>query len=259
MRLRNKDLLRNKAFIDGKWVLSKSKKCFSVFNPATEEKIQSITDTNKKDFNLAIKATKNAFEKFKDTSCYYRAELLNKWADLIDENKDDLAYLITYEQGKPLSEAKKEVESAIDIIESVAEQAKRMFGNIISSKVLENKLFVIKQPVGVVGAIIAWNGPVSIFARKAATAIAAGCTVIMKTAKDTPQTGLALSYLAQKANFPKGVLNTLPTNSPKDFAKTIIKSPHVRKLSFTGSCAVGKLLYKQCADNIKKITLELGL
>lgn len=257
-QLKNDSLLRKKAFIDGKWYESATKATYSIQNPANGEQLTEIFHLNEKDAQLAIEAAHNAFEGWKKRSATERAGFLKRWHQLIVENEEDLALILTYEQGKPYQEALGEIRYGASFVEWFAEEARRMYGDIIPGHEADKRIMVIKQPIGVVAAITPWNFPNAMITRKVAPALAAGCTVVLKPAEDTPLSALALAYLAQEAGFPAGIFNVIPTKEPKEIGKLFCESPLVRKISFTGSTAVGKWLMKHSAEGLKKLSLELG-
>jgi succinate-semialdehyde dehydrogenase/glutarate-semialdehyde dehydrogenase len=257
-QLKNDSLLRKKAFIDGKWYESATKATYSIQNPANGEQLTEIFHLNAKDAQLAIDAAHNAFEGWKKRSATERASYLKRWHQLIVENEEDLALILTYEQGKPYQEALGEIRYGASFVEWFAEEARRMYGDIVPGHEADKRIMVIKQPIGVVAAITPWNFPNAMITRKVAPALAAGCTVVLKPAEDTPLSALALAYLAQEAGFPAGIFNVIPTKEPKEIGKLFCESPLVRKISFTGSTAVGKWLMKHSAEGLKKLSLELG-
>lgn len=251
------DILRTDAFIDGKWVTTTQK--FDVINPATLNTIAKVSDCGEQDTILAIEAAAQAFPLWKNMLASERAAILQKWKQLIIENKDALAKLLTEEQGKPLKESLTEIGMA-DSVEWSAEESKRIYGDIIPAFKKGTEILTYREAMGVVSAITPWNFPHSMITRKVAPALAAGCTVVLKPAQDTPLSALALAVLAECAGFPKGVLNIIPCSKENTDAvgKVMTTHPKVAKISFTGSTQVGKLLMKQAADTIKKVSLELG-
>ncbi len=255
--LHNPDLFRQQCYINGKWVNSDSKKTFSVENPYDGKVLGTVPECGAEETRRAITAASDAWLKWRALTAKQRSEFLWHWARLIDENKEDLAKLMTLEQGKPLEEARGEIDYANSFIKWFAEESRRVYGDIIPSNKPNQHLIVIKQPVGVVAAITPWNFPTAMITRKCAPALAAGCTVVMKPAEETPFSALALAVLAEQAGIPAGVFNVV-TGIPEKIGGELTSNPLVRKLSFTGSTAVGKLLMKQCAATLKKISLELG-
>lgn len=255
--LSDNTLLRSQAFIDGKW-LDSGEGSFTVTNPANGEALATVCESGPVAAEQAIAAAERAFPKWAALTAGKRSKLLMKWYKLIRENLNDLATLLTLEQGKPIKEAIGEILYGAGFIEWFAEEAKRVYGDTIPGHANDLRLFAIKQPIGVVGAITPWNFPNAMITRKVAPALAAGCTVIIKPAEDTPLSALALAELAERAGFPAGVLNVLPCADPSAVGKALTSSPVVRKISFTGSTETGKLLMRQSADTVKKISLELG-
>lgn len=257
MKLKHPQLFRSKCYIDGKWQEALSKTTFAVYNPSTQSLIHHVPEMGKEETKLAIQAAAKALPAWKNFTAKQRSEVLKKWHRLILENIDDLAIIMTTEQGKPLLDAKTELLYAASFVEWFAEEAKRVYGDIIPSAVKDQRLLVIKQPIGVVGAITPWNFPSAMITRKCAPALAAGCTMVLKPAEATPFSALALAYLAEEAGIPAGVLNIL-TGNPKAIGEELTSNPLVSKITFTGSTAVGKLLLGQSASTVKKVTLELG-
>lgn len=257
LKLKNKNLLKKLNFIGGEWVSADSGETFEILNPFNGEVIASVPKCGKAETTRAIQVAHAAFDSFKAMSPKARADLLHKWADLIEENADDLAYLMTLEQGKPLREAKAEVMYGNSFNRWFAEEARRVYGDYVPADNPSHRYVVIKQPIGVVAAITPWNFPNAMITRKCAPALAVGCPVVVKPAEDTPLSALALAALAEEAGFPKGVFNIV-TGDPQAIGLELSTHPWVRKLSFTGSTRVGKLLMKQAADTVKKLSLELG-
>jgi succinate-semialdehyde dehydrogenase/glutarate-semialdehyde dehydrogenase len=256
--MQNKTLLINKAYINGEWLDANDGKTFAVTNPATDALIAEVPDMGKAETQTAIEAAHQAFPLWKNKTAEERAILLRKWFDLLIANVDDLGELLTTEQGKPLAEAKGEIRYGASYIEWFAEEARRIYGDVIPGHSADKRILVIKQPVGVVGIITPWNFPNAMLARKVAAALAAGCTTVIKPAEATPLSALALAFLAEQAGIPKGVINIVTTSTPSVVGSELTRNPLVRKISFTGSTAVGKLLMKQCADTVKKMSMELG-
>ena len=256
--LKDPSLFKQEAFINGAWV--KSSNTFAVTNPATDEEIAQVSNLEPKDAELAIQAAETAFQGWKSKTAKERANVMRKWFDLIIQNTQDLATLMTLEQGKPLVEATGEVAYGASFIEWFAEEAKRVAGSIPSTTWSDKRLIVMKQPIGVCVAITPWNFPIAMITRKIAPAIAAGCTMVIKPAELTPLSALALAELAQRAGVPEGVINILTADADQSIAigKTLCASPTVRHLSFTGSTEVGRILMAQCAPTVKKLALELG-
>lgn len=256
MQLNNVDLLRTEIFINNKW--EKAYEQFPVMNPATGQLIAHVADANASHCDKAIESASAAMKKWSGMTSRERSLLLKKWYALVMQHANDLATLLTMEQGKPLAEAKAEVIYGASFIEWNAEECRRSYGEVIPAPVAGKRLITIKQPVGVVAAITPWNFPVAMITRKVAPALAAGCTVVLKPAEDTPLCALALAQLVIEAGFPEGVFNVLPTSDPAGIGKILTTHPGVQKLSFTGSTEVGKVLMQQCASTVKKLSLELG-
>lgn len=249
-------LLNDKAYIDGQWV-SKSN-TFPVSNPFDGSEIAQVADCDRADTQGAIAAAQQAFPAWRDLTAGERSQILKKWYKLQMENVDNLARLLTLEQGKPLAEAKGEIKYGASFVEWFAEEARRVYGDVIPGHGSDKRITVIKQPIGVVGAITPWNFPNAMITRKVAPALAAGCTVVIKPSDLTPLSALALAALAEEAGFPPGVFNVITCKDPRAVGEELTTNPLVKKISFTGSTRVGKLLSKQAADQIKKVSLELG-
>ena len=256
--LNNADLLKNAGYINGEWTGSESDKRFEVTNAFSKEVICTLPDMGVKETNDAIEAANNSWSNWRSKTAKERALILKKWFDLIIDNQEDLAILMTAEQGKPLAEAKGEVVYGASFIEWFAEEGKRTYGDIIPTPANDRRILVIKQPIGVVAAITPWNFPIAMITRKCAPALAAGCPVVIKPAAETPLSALALAELADQAGIPKGVLNVVVGTKSSEIGLALTNSPIVRKLSFTGSTAVGKILTRNCADTMKKVSMELG-
>jgi succinate-semialdehyde dehydrogenase/glutarate-semialdehyde dehydrogenase len=250
-------LFRQQAYIDGQWCEAPTGKKINVNNPATGELLGFVPDMGAVQTTEAIESAHRAFQLWRGYCAKQRAELLKKWFDLIVVHKQDLATLMTLEQGKPLTEALGEVQYAAAFIEWFAEEGKRVYGDIIPSPSRDKRLIVLKEPIGVCAAITPWNFPLAMITRKAGPALAAGCTMVVKPASETPFCALALAALAEQAGIPNGVFNVV-TGEAKTVGSVLAQHPKVQKLSFTGSTAVGRLLMAQCASTIKKVSLELG-
>jgi succinate-semialdehyde dehydrogenase/glutarate-semialdehyde dehydrogenase len=248
--------LHSQAFINGKWITADQ--TFSVTNPATGEVVANVPDLDETHTRSAIEAASAAFPAWSSLPAKQRSKILRKWFQLIMANRSDLGKLLTAEQGKPLKEGIGEIVYGAGFVEWFAEEAKRAYGDVIPNSAPGSRILAIKQPVGVVAAITPWNFPNAMITRKVAPAIAAGCTVVIKPAEQTPLSALALAELAEEAGFPPGVLNVITTNHPAKVGKELTSNPLVKKLSFTGSTEVGKRLYAACAPTVKKISLELG-
>lgn len=254
--LNDPKLLRNQAYINGSWIDGQA--TYPVTNPANGDVLGEVPDLGKAETRDAIAAAAKAMPEWAAKTAKERAIILRRWYDLIMENQDDLASLMTLEQGKPLAEAKGEVAYGASFIEWFAEEGKRIYGDVIPSHGPDKRILVLKQPIGVVGAITPWNFPSAMITRKCAPALAAGCPVVIKPAEDTPLSALALAELADRAGFPAGIINIVTTSNPKDVGAELTGNRQVRKVSFTGSTEVGKILMRQAADTVKKVSLELG-
>jgi succinate-semialdehyde dehydrogenase/glutarate-semialdehyde dehydrogenase len=255
--LQDADLLRQQAFIGGRWCDADNGATFDVTNPATGETLGTVPKMGAAETRRAIEVAKKAWAGWRRKPAMDRSALLRRWNDLIVENVEDLGKLMTAEQGKPLAEAKGEVLYAASFIEWFAEEAKRVYGDTIPSPFNDWRLVVIKEPIGVCAAITPWNFPAAMITRKAGPALASGCTMVAKPAESTPLSALALAVLAERAGIPAGVFNVL-TGDPRNIGGEMTSNPDVRKLTFTGSTEVGRILMKQSADTIKKLSLELG-
>jgi succinate-semialdehyde dehydrogenase/glutarate-semialdehyde dehydrogenase len=260
IELKNPELLRNRAYINGQWTAARSGKTFEVTNPANGEHLATVPDMDETDTRIAIESAEAAWPAWRSTPAKERAKILRKWFELLMENQEDLARLMTAEQGKPLAESRGEVGYGASFIEWFAEEAKRAYGDVIPSHGKDKRILVIKQPVGVVAAITPWNFPIAMITRKVAPALAAGCPVVVKPAEDTPLSALAITALAEQAGVPAGLINIVTCSKPNAAAAggELTGNPVVRKISFTGSTPVGKLLMRQASDTVKKVSLELG-
>ena len=250
------DLLRTDAFIGGHWI--EGERRLAVTNPATGALIVEVADTTSADTRAAIDAAAAAMPAWAAMPAKARAAILRRWFDLIMVNQEDLARLMTAEQGKPLAESRGEIAYAASFIEWFAEEAKRAYGDVIPATQNGQRILVLKQPVGVVAAITPWNFPAAMITRKVGPALAAGCSIVVKPAAQTPLSALALAMLAEEAGLPAGLLSIVPTSDARGVGAEMTGNPLVRKLSFTGSTEIGKLLYRQSADTVKKLGLELG-
>jgi len=257
MQLRDSTLLSDRAYIDGNWCAADNGETLMVTDPADDRHIASVPALGQAETNRAIGAAAAALPAWASLTAGQRAIVLKRWYDLIMANRDDLAHLMTAEQGKPVAEALGEVAYGASFIEWFAEEGKRVYGDLIPTHQPDKRILTLKQPVGVCAAITPWNFPIAMITRKVAAALAAGCTMIVKPAESTPLSALALAVLAERAGLPAGVLNIL-TGEPEAIGAALTDSPVVRKLSFTGSTEVGKLLMRRCADTVKRISLELG-
>jgi len=258
MQLNDPTLLQTDAFIDGGWSAAASGDRFPVQDPATGETLAEVADCAGAEAERAVAAAAAAFAEFRKTTAKERARLLRKWFDLIMANRDDLAMILTREQGKPLAEAKGEVVSGANQVEWAAEEARRAYGDVVPGHLPGHAIHVTKEPVGVVAAVTPWNFPFSMITRKCAPALSVGCTIVLKPAQDTPLCALALAVLAERAGFPRGVINVLPCLNPAPVGDVLTTHPDVRKLSFTGSTPVGKALAAAAAGTMKKVSMELG-
>jgi len=258
MKLRDPDLLRTRAFIGGKWLDAANGATHSVVNPATREPIGTVPDMGVAETRQAIEAASQAFPAWAALTAKERAAILRRWYELLMANQEDLATLMTAEQGKPLAEAKGEISYGASFIEWFAEEGKRLYGDVIPTHQSDRRLLVLRQPVGVVAAITPWNFPMAMITRKAGPALAAGCTIVIKPASQTPYSALAAAALAARAGVPAGVLNVVTGVDAAAIGAELTANPAVRKVTFTGSTAVGKKLMAQCAGTVKKLTMELG-
>jgi succinate-semialdehyde dehydrogenase / glutarate-semialdehyde dehydrogenase len=257
LALNDPELFRQQAYIGGGWCESDDGKSFPVTNPATGELLAHVPEMKAAETRRAIEAAKAAWPEWRRKSAKDRASLLRKWYELMMANLDDLATIMTAEQGKPLAESKGEIGYAASFIEWFAEEGKRVYGDTIPSPWNDRRLVVIKEPVGVCCAITPWNFPAAMITRKAGPALAAGCTMVVKPAESTPLSAFALAVLADRAGIPAGVFNVL-TGEPRAIGGEMTSNPDVRKITFTGSTEVGRLLMGQSAATIKKVSLELG-
>lgn len=260
MSLTTSQLFKQQAFINGQWVNAHSNNTYPVHNPATGEVLGSVPAMGATETEQAIQAAEAALPAWRALTAKERANKLRTWFNLMMQNQDELARIMTIEQGKPLAEAKGEIAYAASFIEWFAEEAKRVYGETIPGHQADKRIVVIKQPIGVTAAITPWNFPSAMITRKAAPALAAGCTMVLKPASQTPFSALALAELATQAGIPAGVFNivTAGMNGASEVGNVLCASPVVRKLSFTGSTAVGMKLMAQCAPTLKKLSLELG-
>ena len=257
MKLQHQKLFQNKCYVNGKWTTSQTHETIEVNNPATLDIIGTVPKCGSYDTKLAIEAAKKALPEWRSKTAKERSILLRKWFDLIMSNQEDLAHIMTIEQGKPINESRGEVGYGASFIELYAEEGKRVYGETIPDTLPDRRIIIIKQPIGVVAAITPWNFPSSMITRKAGPALAVGCTIVIKPASQTPFSALALAVLAEEAGIPKGVLNVV-TGSAKEIGLELSTNPIVRKLSFTGSTEVGKILLSQCSSTVKKVSMELG-
>ncbi|CAJ5449685.1 succinate-semialdehyde dehydrogenase [Burkholderia pseudomallei] len=255
--LKDPSLLRHQAYIGGEWQAADSDATFEVFDPATGESLGTVPKMGAAETARAIDAAQAAWAGWRMKTAKERAAILRRWFDLVIANSDDLALILTTEQGKPLAEAKGEIAYAASFIEWFAEEGKRVAGDTLPTPDANKRIVIVKEPIGVCAAITPWNFPAAMIARKVGPALAAGCPIVVKPAESTPFSALAMAFLAERAGVPKGVLSVV-IGDPKAIGTEITSNPIVRKLSFTGSTAVGRLLMAQSAPTVKKLTLELG-
>jgi len=257
LNLKDASLFRQQCYIDGKWADADSGETIEVNNPATGESLGTIPKMGRDETSRAIESAERAWPAWRAKTAKERATILRRWYDLMLDNQEDLGRLMTMEQGKPLAEAMGEIVYGASFVEWFAEEAKRIYGDVIPGHQADKRIVVVKQPIGVVAAITPWNFPNAMITRKCAPALAVGCPVVIKPATQTPYSALALAELAERAGIPAGVINIL-TGSAREIGGELTSSPIVRKLSFTGSTEVGKLLMEQCAATVKKVSMELG-
>ncbi|MGN6668194.1 MAG: NAD-dependent succinate-semialdehyde dehydrogenase [Trinickia sp.] len=255
--LKDPSLLRHQAYIDGEWQGTQLGTTFEVFDPATGASLGSVPNMGAAETARAIDAAQAAWPAWRKKTAKERAAILRRWFDLMIENSDDLAMILTTEQGKPLAEAKGEIVYAASFLEWFAEEGKRVAGDTLATPATDKRIVVVKEPIGVCAAITPWNFPAAMITRKVGPALAAGCPIVVKPAESTPFSALAMAVLAERAGVPKGVLSVV-TGDPKAIGAEMTSNPIVRKLSFTGSTAVGRLLMAQSAPTVKKLSLELG-
>src|SRR6056297_3168732 len=256
--LSDPDLLETRAYLAGDWAEGRDGATFDVVNPARGDVIASVADIDRAQIAEAIAAAAVAQKDWAARTAKERSTLLRAWFDLMVANADDLATILTAEQGKPLAEAKGEIMYGASFVEWFAEEAKRIYGETIPGHQADKRISVIKQPIGVAAAITPWNFPNAMIARKAGPALAAGCAFLVRPASLTPLSALALGVLAERAGLPKGILSIIPSTASSDVGKEFCENPVVRKLSFTGSTEVGRILLKQAADQVMKCSIELG-
>ncbi|MCG9745242.1 NAD-dependent succinate-semialdehyde dehydrogenase [Shewanella sp. Isolate8] len=254
--IRDTQLIKLSSYIDGRWTAGEQR--FDVLNPASQEVIAQVVDASLDDTQEAILAAKRALPEWSKRSANERAALMRKWFNLMMEHQEDLGRLLTLEQGKPLAEAKGEIAYGAAFIDWFAEEGKRVYGDTIPAPANDKRILVIKQPVGVVASITPWNFPNAMIARKAAAALAAGCTFVARPSPLTPLSALAMAELAERAGIPAGVFNIVVGEDAVGMGKVLTQHPDVAKFTFTGSTAVGKILLAQCATSVKKVSMELG-
>lgn len=254
--IQDNQLVKTFSYIDGSWHSSES--YFNVTNPATGEVLVKVSNAGIVETELAVKAAKTALKAWSAKSANERASLMRNWFNLMIKHQDDLARILTLEQGKPFAEAKGEVGYGAAFVEWFAEEGKRVYGDTIPAPSGDKRIIVVKQPVGVVAAITPWNFPNAMIARKAAAALAAGCTFVVRPATQTPLSALAMAELAERAGIPAGVFNVVVGEDASGMGKVLTQHPDIAKFTFTGSTAIGKLLISQCATTVKKVSMELG-
>ncbi len=255
--LQSTELFQQQAYINGRWLAAQSNATVPVTNPATGEEIGTIPNMGAAEATQAVEAAYTALQSWKALTAQNRADILLVWHKLVLDHTDELALIMTIEQGKPLAEAKGEVRYAASFIQWFAEEGKRIYGDVIPTVNNQQRFIISKEPVGVVAAITPWNFPIAMITRKAAPALAAGCTVVIKPANETPYCALAIAKLAEKAGIPAGVINVV-TGKSQEIGSVFTSHEKVKKLTFTGSTPVGRLLMQQCSSTIKKLALELG-
>ncbi|EPD40315.1 succinate-semialdehyde dehydrogenase (NADP+) [Delftia acidovorans CCUG 274B] len=257
LALRDPSLLKNLCLIDGQWLAADDGSRIDVHNPATGEAVGHVPRMGEAETQRAIAAAERAFALWKQQTAEARARLLHRWFELMMENQEDLALIMTSEQGKPLAESRGEIAYAASYVQWFAEEARRIYGSTVPAPWADKRIIVTKEPVGVCAAITPWNFPAAMITRKVAPALAAGCTIIVKPAQQTPLSALAMAELAQRAGIPEGVFSVI-TGSSRAIGGVLTASMAVRKLTFTGSTEVGRVLAEQCAPTLKKMSLELG-
>ena len=258
MQLNDPTLLRTKAYINGAWTDAANGATYPVMNPATQELLADVTRCTVDETRAAIAAAKKAQPAWAARTGKERAAIMRKWFDLMMQHQDDLGKIMTLEQGKPLAEAKGEVAYAASFIEWFGEEAKRLYGDTIPQHRADNRILVIKQPIGVTAGITPWNFPAAMITRKAGPAIASGCAMVVKPAQLTPLSALAMAELAERAGVPAGILSVVTGNNAREIGTELATNPTIRKIGFTGSTPVGKTLMEQAAGTVKKVSLELG-
>ena len=257
MKLTDESLFRQQCYVNGAWVDARESAVMQVTNPANGERLGQVPSMGATETRGAIDAAARAWPAWRGLTAGERGRILRRWSELMLEHREDLARLMTAEQGKPLTEARGEIGYAASFLDWFAEEGRRAYGDTIPQDQADRRILVLKQPVGVCAVITPWNFPSAMITRKAAAALAAGCTLVIKPAEDTPFSALALCELAERAGLPPGVMNVV-CGEPETIGGELTANPQVRKLSFTGSTEVGRLLMRQCADTIKKVSLELG-
>ncbi|TKW68646.1 MAG: NAD-dependent succinate-semialdehyde dehydrogenase [Paracoccus denitrificans] len=258
MLLKDPSLLETRAFVNGKWVDAKDGKTFPVTNPARGDVIAEVADLSRQEVAGAIDAAAAAMKDWAARTAKERAQILRKWFDLMMENQDDLGRILTAEQGKPLAEAKGEIAYGASFIEWFGEEAKRIYGETIPGHMPDKRLTVLRQPIGVAASITPWNFPTAMITRKCAPALAAGCGFVARPAAETPLSALALAVLGERAGLPAGIFNVVTSSRSSEVGKEFCENPNIRKLTFTGSTEVGRILLRQAADQVLKCSMELG-
>jgi succinate-semialdehyde dehydrogenase/glutarate-semialdehyde dehydrogenase len=258
LNLKNTSLLKTKSYINGQWLDANSGKTFDVKDPASGKVIASVADLGVAETRRAIEAAEKAMQSWKNKMAKERSNLLRKWYELIMANQDDLAIIMTAEQGKILAESKAEVAYGASFVEWFAEEAKRVYGDVIPKTTADRRSIAIKQPIGVVTAVTPWNFPNAMITRKAAPALAVGCAIVLKPAAETPLSALALAELAHQAGIPAGLFNVVVGIKAAVIGEELTSNPLVKKFTFTGSTPVGKLLMQQCTKTVKRTSMELG-
>jgi succinate-semialdehyde dehydrogenase/glutarate-semialdehyde dehydrogenase len=257
MQIEDSDLLRSRCYIGGEWLEADNGARLDVTDPASGEVVARVPNLAAAETRRAIEAAERAWRPWRDLTAAERGTMLRRWHDLMLENQEDLARIMTAEQGKPLAEARGEIAYAASFLDWFAEEGRRVYGDLIPPHQAGKRILVLKQPIGVCAAITPWNFPAAMITRKAGAALAAGCPMVVKPAAETPLSALALAVLAERAGIPSGVFNVI-TGEAVPIGGELTSNPVVRKLSFTGSTEVGRLLMRQCADTLKKLSLELG-
>lgn len=258
LKLNYPALLREQSYINGKWLLAPDGRTFDVKNPADGEVIATVPEMDVAGASAAIDAAHIAWPVWQSKTAKQRSAIMRRWFDLVITHREDLAVIMTAEQGKPLAESAGEILYGASFIEWFAEEAKRIYGDVIPPHLPDRRIITIKQGVGVVAAVTPWNFPTAMITRKAGPALAAGCPIVIKPASETPLSALALAVLAEEAGVPAGVFNVLTTRNSAGVGRELTESPRVRKFSFTGSTEVGKILIRQCASTVKRVSMELG-
>ena len=258
MKLNDNSLFKQQAYVNGQWIDADNGNTFEVTNPATNEVIGTVPDLGAAETKRAIEAANEAWPAWRAKTAAERSAILETWFNLVMENQQDLAAIMTLEQGKSIAEATGEVAYGASFIKWFAEECKRVYGDTIPTKNLDQRIIVTKEPIGVCAAITPWNFPNAMITRKAAPAFGAGCPLVVKPAEATPFSALALAELAERAGFPAGIFSVVTASQGKDVGAEMTSNPNVRKVTFTGSTAVGKILMKQCSSTLKKMSLELG-